>query len=194
MAVGKVIQLTLAFVALTAVGCELFQTRSPEDPDGARGSWDIPLAPEDVLTNLSLAMFERNSANYLRSFPSDSFEFIADPSVVQQNPGLAEWDIDDERAHINSLFGEGVLPRDSIAFVVFSAVEQTLLGDTANVTARYELTAQVAIAGAPGQMAGEAQFSLIIGNQGYWEIRRWSDRRTEELASWSDLKALVQSR
>lgn len=179
---------------LMLTGCELFQTRDPEDPDGARGSWEVPISPEDVLTNMSLAMFERNAANYMRSFPQDSFEFMADPSVLQVQPNMADWDRNDEQAHINSLFGEGILPRDSIAFVVFSAVEQTLLGDTAHVTAHYELTAQVAIAGAPGPMAGEAQFSMKIGDQGYWEIRRWSDRRTDELASWSELKALVQSR
>lgn len=179
---------------LSVVGCELFQTRDPEDPMGARGSWEVPISPEDVLTNLSLALFERNAANYLRSFTQDSFAFFADPAVVQQQPGLARWDYGNEESHINSLFGEGVLPRDSAVFVVFSAIEQSLLNDTATVTARYELTAQIAIAGAPGEMAGEAQFSMAIGDQGYWEIRTWSDRRTEELVSWSELKALVQSR
>lgn len=187
-------RIVLITLALWLTGCELFDTRQPEDPEGARGSWEVPISPEDVLTNLTLAIFERNATNYMRTFPPDSFEFIADPSVVQQQPGLADWNRADEQAHVNSLFGEGVLPRDSIAFVVFSAIEQTILGDTAHVTAHYELTMQVAIAGAPGLMAGEAQFSLKIGDQGYWEIRRWSDRRTEELASWSDLKALVQSR
>jgi hypothetical protein len=178
----------------SVVGCELFQTRDPEDPMGSRGSWEVPIAPEDVLTNMSLALFERNAANYMRSFAEDSFAFFADPAVVQQQPSLAFWSYGNEEAHINSLFGEGVLPRDSVAFVVFSAIEQTLLGDTANITAHYELSAQVAIAGAPGPMAGEAQFSMIVGDQGYWEIRTWNDRRTEELASWSELKALVQSR
>ena len=188
------IRFLFAAVVLSTFGCELFNTRDPEDPAGARGSWEVPLAPEDVLTNLSLALFERNASNYMRSFAEDSFAFLADPTVVQQQPSLALWNYGNEEAHINSLFGEGVLPQDSVACVVISAIEQTLLGDTANFTAHYDVTAQVAIAGAPGQMAGEAQFSMIVGNQGYWEIRTWSDRRTEELASWSELKALLQSR
>lgn len=184
----------LTMLIALATGCDLFDARDPEAPDGARGSWDVPRLPDEVLTNLSLALFERNAANYMRSFAADSFQFIADPVVVQQQPDLAAWDYSREQTFINSLFGEGVLPRDSAVFAVFSAIETTLLGDTAHVTARYELTAQVAVAGAPGPMAGEAQFSLIIGDQGYWEIYSWSDRRTEELASWSDLKALLQSR
>ena len=194
MVFGVVMRIALLTCLILLTGCELFDTRDQEDPEGARGKWEVPISPEDVLTNISLAIFERNAANYMRSFPQDSFEFMADPAVLQVQPSLAEWDRANEQAHINSLFGEGVLPRDSIAFVVFSAIEQTLLADTAHITAHYELTAQVAIAGAPGPMAGEAQFSLKIGDQGYWEILRWSDRRTDELASWSELKALVQSR
>jgi len=175
-------------------GCDLFETRQPEDPEGARGSWEIPLTPDAVLTNLSLSLFERNAANYMRSFAADSFVFTADPVVVQQRPDLAEWNYASEQSFVNSLFGEGVLPQDSIVFVVFSAVEATQLSDTAHVTARYEFTAQVAIAGAPGVMSGEAQFSMKLGNQGYWEIRGWSDRRTEDQATWSELKALLLSR
>ncbi|MCB9391481.1 MAG: hypothetical protein H6506_02380 [Calditrichaeota bacterium] len=173
-------------------GCDLFSTRSPEPPDGARGSWEVPLTPTDVLTNISVALFERNASNYLRSFQADSFMFEADPQVLLQQPSIADWDYAREQSHINSLLSEGVLPRDSIIFVVFSATDQTLLGDTAQVTTRYDLTAQVALSGAPGPLAGEAVFSMRVGSQGYWEIVRWSDRRTEELASWSDLKALVQ--
>ncbi|NUO18541.1 hypothetical protein HUU59_03750 [bacterium] len=185
---------TFSVPLLFAAGCELFETREPEPPAGARGSWEVPISPEDVLTNLSLSLFERNSSNYMRSFSPDSFVFMADPIVLQQHPSMSVWETANEQSHINSLFSEGVLPSDSILFVVFSAIEQTLLGDTAHITTHYELTAQVAIAGSPGRMAGEAQFSLEIGDQGYWEIRRWSDQRTEEAASWSDLKALVQSR
>ena len=187
--------LPLILVIVTLLGgCDVFDTRNPEEPDGARGSWEVPLEPTDVLTNLSLALFERNASNYMRSFYADSFMFVADPQVQLQQPSIIGWDYAREQAHVNSLFGEGVLPRDSVAFVVFTAIEQSTVGDTAHVTSLYTLTAQVAISGAPGPMAGEAEFSMRIGNQGYWEIVRWTDRRTEELASWSDLKALLQSR
>lgn len=190
-------KLAVSIFLLTGVlviGCDLFQTRDPEDPVGARGSWEVPLTPSEVLTNLTLALFERNASNYMRSFQPDSFAFFADPQVLLQQPSIADWDYARELAHINSLLGEGVLPRDSVIFVLFTATEQTVIGDTARVTTRYDLTAQVALSGAPGPMAGEAEFSMRIGSQGYWEIVGWSDRRTEELASWSDLKALVQSR
>jgi hypothetical protein len=143
-------RVTVTLLCVLLVGCELFQTRDPEEPEGARGSWEVPISPEDVLTNLSLAMFERNAANYMRAFPQDSFTFSADPIVVQQQPGMAVWERANEQAHINSLLGEGVLPGDSVLFVIFSAVQQTLLGDTAHITAHYDLTAQVAIAGSNG--------------------------------------------
>ena len=102
----------LTMLIALATGCDLFDARDPEAPDGARGSWDVPRLPDEVLTNLSLALFERNAANYMRSFAADSFQFIADPVVVQQQPDLAAWDYGREQTFINSLFGEGVLGQD----------------------------------------------------------------------------------
>lgn len=185
----------IALMALPFItGCELFSTRSPEVPEGSRSNWVTPLESTDVLTNLSTALFERNASNYMRSFAPDSFLFVADPQVQLQQPEMASWSYSDEQQYIDRLFGEGVLPQDSIAFVLFTAIASNLGVDTAQITAHYSLTAQVALSGAPGAMEGEAEFSLRIGDQGYWEIVRWTDRRTEELSSWSELKALLSLR
>ena len=180
----------LFFLALS--GCDLFSTRSPESPDTGRGSWEIPRVPEDVLTNMSHAMSERNSVNYLLSFDSEKFEFEADPEALQQNSSMAGWNYQDESDHINRLFSEGTLPHDSSVAVVFLTIEPTTLGDSAEVIADYSFRAEVALAGSPGPMAGTARFFLHIGESGYWTIYYWRDQRTEEQSTWSDLKSLVQ--
>ncbi|MBK6765752.1 MAG: hypothetical protein IPG71_05280 [bacterium] len=183
----------LALVLLSA-GCDLFDTRTPETPEGPQGTWSTPLESTDVLSNLSSALFERNTSNYMRSFYSDSFVFVADPQVLQQQPDMVGWDYAAEGQFIDQLFGEGVLPQDRSAFVVFSNIRPTGSTDTAEVTVDYELTAPISLAGAPGTMSGQAVFSMRIGDQGYWEIDRWIDSRTGELSSWSDLKALLSLR
>jgi len=192
--IGYLRNAVVALILLPFTGCELFSTRSPESPEGVQSNWVTPLESTQVLTNLSTALFERNAANYMRSFHADSFLFVADPQVQQQQPDVIGWSYSDEQQYIDRMFGEGVLPRDSVAFVVFTSVDQRSGVDTAHITTRYSLTAQVALSGAPGPMEGEAEFSLRIGDQGYWEIVRWTDRRTEELSSWSDLKALLSLR
>lgn len=183
---------SLFILILLLAGCELFDTRDPQSPAGDQGSWETPQQPRDVLTNLGLSLFEKNAANYLRSFDADSFLFIADPAVQQQQPSIAGWDYAREQSHINSLFSEGSLPSDSAVFVVFTQTDETVLGDSAQVIASYSLTAQLALAGRPGDMRGESQFWFRVGREGYWVISRWTDLRTESEASWSDLKALVQ--
>ena len=86
--------MTLRFLLLCALvaGCDLFNARDPEPPAGNQGTWETPQQPRDVLTNLGVALFEKNAANYMRSFDSDSFKFFADPTVLQQQPSIANWD------------------------------------------------------------------------------------------------------
>jgi hypothetical protein len=179
-------------LALLIVGCDLLNTRDPEPPDSGQGSWEIPRLPGDVLNNLSAALFERNAVDYLLSFEQEQFSFEADPEATSQDPSLEEWDFSAESAHINQLFGAGTLPPDSIVRVVFLNSQRTTLGDSAEIIADYSLVAEIALAAAPGPMAGTAYFDLRIGQQGYWEIYHWRDSRTEEQNTWSDLKSLVR--
>ena len=179
-------------LALLIGGCDLFNTRDPEPPDSGRGSWEIPRLPGDVLNNLSASLIERNAVDYLLSFEEERFEFEADPEAMSRDPSLEEWDYAAESAHINQLFGAGTLPPDSIVMVVFLNSQQTTLGDSAEIIVDYSLIAEIALAAAPGPMAGTAYFYLRIGQEGYWEIYHWRDSRTEEQNTWSDLKSLVR--
>jgi hypothetical protein len=105
---------------------------------------------------------------------------------------LADWDYDKEISHIASLLSQGTLPADSALLLVFTSRTETFLGDSAEITTRYELAAGVALAGVPHRMAGTADFVLGMGSEGYWQIRRWRDSRTEDENTWSDLKSLVK--
>lgn len=173
-------------------GCGLFSTRSAEEPDAGRSSWETPRVPQDVLINMSNALFERNSVNYLRSFHPENFSFEADNVALANDPTLAPWYYEHESSHITSLMNEGTLPRDSLLFVIFISPEETILQDSAEILTPYELTAGVAISGAPRRMAGTAHFYLRMGNEGYWQIYRWADNRTQEQNTWSDLKSVVR--
>lgn len=184
--------LAAGLLVLAAGGCDLFSTRSAENPSANRGTWEVPREPEQVLVNMSYALLERNAVNYMRSFDPEGFDFVADQVVLAEDPTMEDWSYVEENSHVTGLFSEGTLPRDSSVSVVFRSTDETLLGDSAVIITVYDLMARVALAGAPGPMSGTAHFYLRIGSDGYWQVYRWEDRRTEELATWSDLKSLVR--
>lgn len=179
-------------ILLFAGGCDLFTTRDPEPPSSGRGSWQTPRVPLDVLDNLANALSERDAVNYLRSFDSDSFMFEADPVALSEDPTLAGWDYGEESRHASRLFSAGTLPADSALTAIFLAPQETILGDSAVILTGYELAAGVALTGVPRRMAGTADFRLRMGGEGYWQIFRWRDTRTEGQSTWSDFKSVVR--
>ncbi len=157
-----------------------------------QSSWDYPRVPRDVLRNLTLALAERNSVDYLRSFHADTFSFIADAVALSNHPELGEWGLPEETQHITQLLSGGVLPGDSLLAVIFEPLEQTEFPDSAYLREKYTLLAGVTTPGVAHEMAGTAEFYLGKGAESYWVIRRWVDSRTEGQATWSDLKAVVR--
>ena len=187
----RILAIGIVMIVLAA-GCGLFSTRSAEEPDTGRRSWETPRVPQDVLVNMSNALFERDAVNYLRSFDPANFSFEADNVALANDPSLAPWHYEQESSHITTLLSEGTLPRDSLLFVVFTTPEETILQDSAEISTPYEFTAGIAISGAPRRMAGTAHFYLRMGSEGYWQIYRWADSRTQEQNTWSDLRSVVR--
>ncbi|MDD5088630.1 MAG: hypothetical protein PHI18_07525 [bacterium] len=184
--------ITMIVLMSAAAGCDLFTTRDAEPPNSARNTWVTPREPRDVLDNVSSAIFERSTVNYMRSFDADDFMFEADPVALSRDPSLADWDYDAENSHARALFSDGVMPADSGLFAVFTVTEETPLGDVTEIHAHYELHAGTALPGAPHEMAGTVYLMLRRGGEDYWQIYRWRDLRTEEQSTWSDLKSLVR--
>ena len=184
--------LIIALVILFVSGCDLFTTREAETPDTRRSSWERPLVPRDVLRNMTLALAERNTVDYLLSFGTDTLAFIPDAVALSNYPELEGWGITEETRHITQLLSGGVLPGDSILAVIFDDLEQTQLPDSAYLREKYTLLAGVTVPGSAHQMMGTAEFYLKMGQEGYWIIERWVDQRTEGQPTWSDLKAMVR--
>lgn len=188
----KVRLIALTCFIMLSSGCDIFRTRDAEAPESGRTTWEIPRQPVDVLNNLSAAMFERSAVDYLRSFDAESYRFEADDLALLRDATLLDWNYNAESSHMTSLLSQGTLPADSSLFIIFTSPEETILGDSATITTRYDLTAGVAISGAPRGLAGIAEFSLGMGHEGYWQIRRLRDIRSGEESTWSDLRSLVR--
>ena len=183
-------------ILLWLCGCELFSTRSVEDPSGSSGvGWVLPLKPRTVLDNMQTAVGRRSSVDYLRSFASEDlglepFQFIADPQTsVNYKPTFDDWGIKQETAYAQALFSSANLPLYSLSEVSFVVEQETVLGDSATLNAHYDLHIEHLRDTAPRIMEGHLEFRLLRGNDGGWYIQQWSDVRLGGQKCWSELKA-----
>ena len=177
-------------------GCELFTTRTPEEPTGSsEEGWQFPFTPSIIIENLVSAVERRSVADYMRAFEtgeleSSQLEFIPDPETVSNYPGVFDsWDNKRERTHVQSLFSPANLPYDSLATINLSIDRETVIGDSADITAQYVLHLGHLRDSAPRNMEGRLEFRLRRSEQYGWYICRWIDYRLAGRPCWSDLKA-----
>ncbi len=173
-----------------------FETRAPAAPDAGRLSWIPPRRPEIVLENLRNAILEQNVENYLRCLSDTSrqpkrFQFIADPLVASENPGIFEnWTRDNERAYFSQI--RALVPQDSLHFLTLVPVQTTQFADSALFVQNYTLTLRHTqqAQGVPGVVSGQARFWMGVDEFGDWAIYRWEDRALGNQSTWSVLKAI----
>ncbi len=186
----------ICLICCEFIGCELFTTRAVEPPTGSSGEgWTLPLNPRAVVDNLENAIGRRSDVDYLRSLASDDvglepFQFYADPQTMVNFPSLFDdWSTKQETNFAQSLFSPSNLPLDSIVTVSFNIEQETVIGDSSSLNARYELNLGHVRDNAPRQMEGRLDLYMLRGDDGGWYIQRWYDVRIGGQQCWSDLKA-----
>ena len=186
----------ISFIVVLACGCELFTTREPESPTGSSSSgWQFPRNPRTVLENLSNSIGRRSSVDYLRTFSSEEAEengfiFIPDPKTINNHLGHFDgWGVERERKYAEALFNPGVLPLDSISSLSYEVDFETVIGDSADISAIYGLHLGISdvLENAPHRMEGRMDFKLVRGTDGEWIVKRWKDYRIAGEPCWSDL-------
>lgn len=174
--------------------CDLFSTRSTEPPTDSGSGWIPPTQVDQVFINMSQAITELNSDNYLRSFfgpdeTQNSFLFIPNPSVVGW-PSSEPWGYDEEKITIEYLFS--LMSPDVPGYLQFDIGQSNPpYGDEDSVwvTKPYSLLVPVTDPNQniPQDVSGTAHFYLAKTSIGYWAIYRMED--VEGSPSWTDLKA-----
>ena len=191
----KLVVLTSAFCLLTLTsGCDWFTTREPEEPTGgSKVEWEFPSSPRIVVDNLEVSVGQQSVRNYMLTFSAEDgenveFTFIPDPQTEANNPAKFEsWSLEQERNHVTSLFEK--LPEDSLVLFIDRNWELVVLGDSADLSAEYELNIGQVGDIASRLMAGYLDFALKRSKDGGWYVTHWQDKRTIEPYCWSDLKA-----
>ncbi len=174
--------------------CDLFDTRSPEEPTGKRSSFVQPVEPELVIKNLANSIIELNADDYLKCLTDSAGGFRFAPSATAQSlysSIFAQWDKDAESRYFNSVVTKSV--KDVPPTVTFrNQVFQQATSDLSTCTADYEIALWHTISGVPKLYRGSFRVSIVKNSSSLWSITEWVDIQTNDTAAvaWSYMKAL----
>ncbi len=180
-------------------GCDLLNTREPEKPSETSSSFVPPTSPNIVIDNLTNAIRERNTENYVRCFVDSTFSqrrysFQAAQSAQTAYGSLFhDWNLTSEQTYFQSLCSSVPTTGES-TLILTDARFESIQADSAVYTATYTLMIQHTVKDIPQQAQGTLLFMLSLDRNNNWAIHRWMDyNKTGDNFSWSDFKARFSS-
>lgn len=174
------------------IGCDIFETRTPEPPNQGGSSFLPPTSVDMALTNLKNAISERNSTNYLRCFvdtlnSSRRFDYIPTSTALARFPTVfSRWTLRSEQSYFENL--KAIMQTTATSSLTLTGSFQLVASDSAVYNADYQLTFQHGISGIPETVRGHLQFTLATDRNKIWSIFQWIDTSIGQEASWSELK------
>lgn len=191
---GRYIRPILLLTMLAALpGCNFFSTRDPENPITNRSSFESPTSPDIVIQNFTGAIREKNPANYVACFVTDTafastqtyvFEPSADAAGVY--PLLfTSWTVEDEQRYFIALIPD---MKDRVPTIELTSSAAPEISPQSTIYTFDYTFIPVSI-----PYKGRMRLTIVRLANGNWAISRWTDEpakmdQTEQ--TWSFLKAL----
>jgi hypothetical protein len=179
-------------------GCGLFETRTPEQPDSKKSSFESPFSASIVINNLVNSIAEKNVEDYTKCFSdttqgdSKPFLFIASQEATTRYQNLFNfWNLANERRYFLSLMSSVL--SDSIPSLNLANKTRfdIMMADSAIITSDYELNVPHTNSNNIKTAKGTLQLVIYRRSSGWWTIHRWTDskRQTDSTETWSIMKA-----
>lgn len=169
------------------MSCDLFKTRTPEEPSQQSSTYVPPTDASIVLQNMVGAFKDGDAVNYTKSFSDASFNFI--PATSAQGKYGIDWGIwgkTQEQQYFKNLMNH--FNNSSVILTFESVTPIPLNSTTCQVETAYNLTLPIE-AGMIKKFGGQVQYTLVQDQSGLWYINRWVDVGTD--STWSDLKGFA---
>ena len=174
------------------MSCDLFKTRTPEEPSQQSSNYIPPTDPSLVMQNMTNAFQDGDAVNYAKSFSGVSFSFT--PSTNAKNKyGIdwTAWSKTQEQQCFEKILNH--FPNNSKVVLSFDPFTPTYSSNTSQVETDYHLTLP-ADAGVIRKFNGRVQYTLAQDQSGLWYINQWVDVAINVADStWSDLKGIAYS-
>jgi hypothetical protein len=187
----------LVSISIVLGGCDLFSTRTPEEPNKKKSSFVPPTSASIVISNFINSITEKNVDNYIACLADtsqgDRFPFFYRPSSeasATYSSTFMSWNLFSERRYFSTLLN--ATPTDIIpAISLINGKFDVLSPDSAVFTSSYLLSVKHTIDALAKSYAGTLQLTIVPRTSGLWSIRTWYDiqNTSDSLQSWSILKA-----
>lgn len=178
------------------LSCNLFKTRTPEEPSEQSSNYTPPTTPELVFQNMVNAFHDVNSVNYLSSFAdtvNSNFVFTFEPNPqarVRYSSSFDRWTKLSEQQYFLALQSKLQIGTSPV-LEFLTLAQQGIASDSIQYEATYRITLPHTQSNIPSQVHGSAQFFLVADRKRNWVIRRWDDfAQNQNDSTWSDLKGL----
>ena len=177
-------------------GCDIFDTRNPENPAENRSHFFTPTTDSLVIENLLYAIQERNSTNYIKCFSDtargeNAFTFTpSQDAFIQHTAIFADWDLTSEKNYFEKLRISTI--ENTPSALSFSEQRRTESSDSVLFTAKYTLSF---FHNKPFSRSARGYAEFLLSRnaaKGTWSIQRLSDFKitSDSTLTWSDWKAL----
>jgi len=177
--------LAAALLYLPGAGCDLFGTRTPDDPEQGNSEWQVPTTPRIAVENLENALESGSFNDYERSLTKD-FTFFPDPADVSgmetERPGqfvYLDWDAAVETTTAEALKGGQPLTLD------LTFIDESL--EEVGRVRRYDYVLTLVREGGDEVYRGQAWFRTRQEVTD-WLIFSWEDVPEEGFTTWGRLK------
>jgi hypothetical protein len=185
-------RLFFIFFAILLGNCDLFTTRSAEEPNQARSDFQQAVTPDVLISNFVASLKDLNVQNYLAclsdsTFTPKNFTFSASSSALTQYPTLSDnWGKKNEELYLTNLVTK--ITSQLYITLTLSNTSEISYGDSIAYTASYTLNVPTDDATLPPNYQGTLIFYMIRNSQSIWSIYYWQDTKNSSLSCWSDLK------
>jgi hypothetical protein len=190
----KVIVVIAFIVCVSVVSCNLFKTRTPDEPSQQSSNYIPPTEPKLVFQNMVNAFHDMNYVNYLSSFAdtvNSDFTFTFEPTPqarLRYSSSFLEWTKLSEQQYFTALLSK-LQTGTSPTLEFLTSTPQGTTSDSIQYEVTYRLTVPLTQSNIPIQVQGSAQFFLVSDHKRNWVIRRWDDfAQNPNDSTWSDLK------
>lgn len=189
---NKLIIISLVLLA----GCNLFETRSPEEPDSRKLSFPPATSTNVLIDNFRNSIIEKSIDNYSDCFAnSEDQSFSFSPSADAYSAYTSyftDWNYADERRYFQSLVSF-FNSEEKISLLLTNPVTNYVSPDSTLYSAEYDITLPSINQSMAVKYLGKIQLTLIPLADGTWKILRWLDSPNNQadtvFPNWSILKA-----
>ena len=182
-----------AILCISFISCDLVTTREAEQPDQGRSSYVIATTPDQLFTNLKNSFLEKVQKDYESSFVDSSFlslPYIFTPSseAIFKYSVLTEWNLSNESTYFQNLVN-AIGENDKI-IISLQLLSNSISGNSENRNYNYSISIPIIDESISTIYEGNAFFKIDIDANSQWVITEWTDTRTGDNPSWSELKGM----